>query len=329
MSRPAPGDPATSTFGLVEMLRSGVDGPDQVARAGWGALLLLLAWAGFTQLSGVHLGGPWGPPTVAGLPRPAVLAAIFVGCALTGTILQACGTVRRRPLGWLALAVAAYLAGNLLSGAAHGLIPLAAVEARFGAGPRFMLSRLVYALSVALPMLAVAAPAARSLGFALPLRWGDLSARTRLGKGDPLRSWRRLLLVLGLGVGAPFFLLMQAWVDFAPLQSGRIPPLLLVLAGMALANAFAEELLFRGLLQPVAEVVMGPARGMWAVSLLFGLHHAGASFAPLASVGGALLLGVGSVVLARSARETGGLAWCVCFHAILNVGTFAAFYVAT
>ncbi len=327
----------TRTLGIVEMLLAGVDTPEERARLLPGAAILLLAWAGFLLISGAHLGGGWeGGPLPPAL-RPGGFLLLVAASTGTGWWLLRREDASGAALGWLALLVAAYLAGNGLSHLTHRALPMERVLGTLGGGPlspatrtalEFMGSRLLYAASVALPMLLVVARARRSLELPLPLRWGDLSVRTRLGAGDRLRSWRTLLALLGVAVGIPFFLLMQGAVGFGPLLGGRLPALALLLAGMALTNAFAEELLFRGLLQGGAVAAMGAARGMWATSLLFGLHHLGASFAPLASVPGALLLGVGSVVLAKAAHETGGLAWSVAFHAILNVGTFAAFYVA-
>jgi membrane protease YdiL (CAAX protease family) len=46
------------------------------------------------------------------------------------------------------------------------------------------------------------------------------------------------------------------------------------LAAVSLAAGFGEELLFRGALQPLAERWWGPAGGLVAVSVLFGLLHA-------------------------------------------------------
>jgi uncharacterized protein len=46
------------------------------------------------------------------------------------------------------------------------------------------------------------------------------------------------------------------------------------LAAVAIAAGVGEELLFRGALQPLAERWWGPAAGLMAVSLLFGVVHA-------------------------------------------------------
>lgn len=304
--------------GLFSMLRAPVESSEQ-RRALLPAIALFgVALVGFMAISGAHLGADW---RMLG-PLPG--AAVFAVCCTTLGARALFDWRRRRGLALLALMLASYLLGNLLSGVLHQWIdPRALLADRVA--PGFIASRLLYAFAVALPMLLVWRWLLR--GNDCHLGFGDWRATGRLGRNDRQRSWGRLLLLFVLLVALPLFLLMQAMVDFGPLRSGRLPALALPLLFMALSNAFAEELLFRGLLQGAATPVLGIARGLWAVGILFGLHHLGASFDPIASLPGALAIGVGSVLFGKSVVETRGLGWAVCAHAAVNVALFSAYYV--
>lgn len=312
--------------GIVSMLSAGLETPAQRRGWPWAALLLVLGWVGFMGISGVHLGGDWRGPLL-GVSR----LALFVG-ALSALAISVLVIRRVAPdstaLAALAAMVLAYVLGNGLSGLAHTALQPERLLAGYPTGVRFMASRGLYVAAVAAPMLVVWRLAVGPIGR-LPLRFGDWSVKTRLGRTDVQRSWAFHFATLGLLGGSGFFLFMQWQVDFAPLTSGRLPALMLWIVPMALANAFAEELLFRGLLQGAATDAVGAPGAMWLVALAFGLHHWGASFAPLASFAGALGVGVGSVLFAKSVHETRGLGWAVAAHAVVNVGTFSAFYVAT
>lgn len=318
----------TRGHGLVVMIRAGLESPEERQALPAAAALACLSWFGFMAISGVHLGGSWGPPFVGMMPRSVAFGATLVTLLAVAGCLGSRGGVLARDLSAFALMAAAYLVGNGLSGFLHVVVAPDTILADAPVALRFIASRCLYGFAVSVPMLLAWRGAYGGWpGFLLSL--GDWSVKTRLGRSDPLRSWRALLPVIGVLVGVPFFFLLQWQVDFGPMASGRLPALLPWIAAMAVANATAEELVFRGFLQGAAVRAVGAPLGMWLIAMVFGLHHWGASFAPLASMGGALAVGVGSVLFAKSAHETGGLAWAIVVHALFNVGTFAAFYVAT
>lgn len=311
--------------GLLSMLRAGLETAHQ--RRAWPGIasLMLLAWLGFTGVSGVHLGGAWRAP-VLGVPRPVLFAAASLILAITALVLR-----RRRALGGghpglalLAAVLAAYLLGNLISGGLHRLLAPASLFASSWAG--FIASRLLYTSAVAAPMLILLWLGRQPLRPFSPA--GGLSAwsrRTRLGRNDRPRSWTRTLGFFAVAVVLPLFILLQAGNGFTLLP--RLPALLLPLLLMALSNAVAEELLFRGLIQSAAVRAGGMAFGIWAVAMLFGLHHWGASFAAVGSLPVSLLIGAGSALFGRSVVETGSLAWAVCAHALVDLALFSRYYV--
>ncbi|MFO7565404.1 MAG: CPBP family intramembrane glutamic endopeptidase [Enhygromyxa sp.] len=316
--------PGLAAHGMLSMLFAGLESAEQRQDRPAAAVLMLITWLGFIGISGAHLGKPW--PTVLGwIPGP-LLFALGVALLLSTTLRL---WSRRPALARLALMLGAYLLGNLLSGLAHQwLEPSRGVAALNAVASGFILSRLIYASAVALPMWLV-----YRLAFGdrsdFHLGLGRWSPHTRLGRHDRPRPWYLILAGFAVFVAVPVFVFMQAQVDFGPWHSGRLLALALPLLLMALANAFAEELLFRGLMQGASIHALGAAWGIWMVGLVFGLHHYQASFETLASLPTALLLGAGSVLFAKSVVETRGLAWSVCAHAMINMGLFSAYYVAS
>lgn len=321
-SRPEPAGLAAE--GMLSMLSAGLESASQRSNRLAACLLMLLTWLGFTGISGAHLGRAW-PTAFGGVPGPVMFSLGLAGLLATSALLWS----RRPALARLSLMLGAYLIGNLLSGMAHQwLDPGRGLPGLNVTASGFILSRLTYVTATALPMWLVyrLVFSDRSL-FHLGIgRWSPL---TRLGRKDRPRPWSTILAGFALFVALPVFVLMQYQVDFGPWHSGRLLALAVPLLLMALANAFAEEFLFRGMMQGASINALGAAWGIWMVGLLFGLHHYNASFESLASLPAAVMLGVGSVLFAKSVIETRGLAWAVCAHAMINVGLFSAYYVAS
>lgn len=312
---------STEQHGVLSMLTAGLESSSQRSDLRAASIVAFIVLVGFVGISGVHLGNPWREP-ILGLSRPTLYWGALAAAIISGFIAQ---SRRRYGLSALAFMSAAYLAGNFVSGVAHRVAEVDAIESPV---VRFIASRLLYVAGVTLPMFLVLIAGLRDR-TTVPLRFGDWKIETRLGRNDSPRSWGRIWLWFLLFIAIPMFLLMQANVGFGPLESGRLTILIPFIAAMALANAFAEELIFRGLLQGVAVRAVGPAAGVWLIAVLFGLHHWGASFAPLASLGGSALIGAGSALFGKSVIETKGLGWAVTAHALVNVALFSAYYVAT
>jgi membrane protease YdiL (CAAX protease family) len=228
--------------------------------------------------------------------------------------------------------VAAFLAGHQLYAVIYPLLP-----ARFVFPFRaphdwvgFAVARLAYGVSI----LAVCLPVwwlvyrRQQLFPPLALGHGDWSVRGRdTFAKEPPSSWGRRLATGYLIFAAIFFLLMQVNVGFEPVRSGAILPFLPAICGAALANATAEELVFRGVLQPAFVRYGGIAAGVWMQGLLFGLLHWGNSVGVLAALPVSMLIGLGSVIWGKAALETGGLTWVIIAHALLDVGVMSAFFV--
>lgn len=310
--------------GMLSMLWAGLETVGQRGNRVPAMLLMLVTWLGFTGISGAHLGNAW-PSAFGFIPGPLLYGLSLVVLLAVAALLWS----RRPALARLSLMLGAYLLGNLLSGLAHQwLEPGRGVASLNATASGFIFSRLTYVVSTALPMWLVYRLAFSDRSF-FHLGIGRWSPLTRVGRTDRPRPWFVMLGGFALFVALPIFIFMQYQVDFGPWHSGRLLVLAIPLLLMALANAFAEEFLFRGLMQGASVNALGAAWGIWMVGLLFGLHHYNASFETLASLPAALLLGVGSVLFAKSVIETRGLAWAVCAHAMINIGLFSAYYVAT
>jgi membrane protease YdiL (CAAX protease family) len=120
---------------------------------------------------------------------------------------------------------------------------------------------------------------------------------------------------------------MQANVGFAPLRHGTLWPLLPAVLLAAATNAVAEELIFRGMVQPAFIRAGGIAAGLWMQGLLFGLMHWGMSVGILAALPVSLLIGFGSIVWGKIAVDTRGLGFVVIAHAMVDIGLMSAFFV--
>ena len=165
------------------------------------------------------------------------------------------------------------------------------------------------------------------MAFQLKSRWrhrlkaGNPSAETTiLGDKQPM-PWKQV----GLRVTFYFALVTVGFLaskGFASWNAGHATFLTTRLAGGA-ANSLVEELLFRGLLQPVFEIVIAPGAANIVQAVLFSVIHYGFietfSFAEIFPELVKLLLyfGIG-LFLGRAARETDGLLIPWFFHFIVT-----------
>ena len=119
---------------------------------------------------------------------------------------------------------------------------------------------------ISLPLLAVAFTVMYTMG----LRPRDVYLRLGELRGVPIQA---AVALSGFGLGViEFFILLptEAWIPAFTLQQ-VLPAALIV----GLASGVAEELIFRGLLQPQSERVLGPWAGLVFVALLFAALHIG------------------------------------------------------
>lgn len=293
-------------------------------------LLLLATWLGVNAVWG--LTGPR-DTLLSGIERQVAPLAVWVAIPMMGLVLVAWLAGRRRERGLLAAStmLLAYLAGVVVSRCAKlavdpaGGIPL---EDLADAG-RALFERS-FLLIPALPMLVVGYLLCRE---ELPFRFGDwrakLPRRASAETTEGSRTWRDATLWALLLVGLPGFVLMQSTVGFAPVKTGTLWPALFPVLALALLNGFAEELLFRGLIQTALVSYLG---AQWAVllqAIFFAIHHWGASPSLIAGAPMALLLVLAAVWMGRSVLATHGLGWAVCFHVMLDFVFFAAHFVPT
>jgi membrane protease YdiL (CAAX protease family) len=137
---------------------------------------------------------------------------------------------------------------------------------------------------------------------------------------------RRLWLFLPLAV---FMGAILGYGEYTILQvSARdalIPDLSLAnLLGLAVVMIFfvglIEEIIFRGFLQTRLETFLGPAAGILAASLLFGLMHAG--YGSLIEIFYATFVGV---FIGQLYYRTGNLSLAVLIHGFMNIFVFGIF----
>lgn len=289
------------------------------------ALLLLFAWLGVNATWG--LTSPQ-DTLISGLERQlAPLTVWGTGAAVAlGLVVAIAARRRHRDLLAVAAMLLAYLGGVIVSRYAKlavdppGGIPL---ENLADAG-RALVERS-FILSPAIPMLVVGYLLCRE---DLPLRFGDWRARTSSGASEGTGTWGRSLLWALLLIGVPGFLLMQSTVGFAPVKTGNLWPALLPVIALAVLNAFSEELLFRGLIQTPLVKYLGAGWGVSLQAIFFAIHHWGASPSLIAGAPMALILVSVAIWMGRSVLATGGLAWAISFHAILDFVFFSAHFVA-
>ncbi|MGQ0643135.1 MAG: CPBP family intramembrane glutamic endopeptidase, partial [Gemmatimonadaceae bacterium] len=143
----------------------------------------------------------------------------------------------------------------------------------------------------------------------------------------PPQRYTRILLGGYTLVVVVLLVLGQASVGFRPIRTGALFTLFPGILILAAANSTAEELVFRGVLQPAFIGVGGIAAGLWAQGALFGLVHWGTSVGALAALPVSLGIGLGSVMWGKSVLETGGLGWVIVAHALIDVAVMSSYFV--
>lgn len=163
-------------------------------------------------------------------------------------------------------------------------------------------------------------------GATYPFRFGNWNGSTRLlREGERPKSWKAHMLEWALLVALPLAVVMQVSVGFAPMTSGRLFVFFLPVLYMAFFNAFSEEIIFRGLLQPSLIRYVGPGFGIWLQGIFFGIHHWGSS--PVPSFPIAVIIVFLGVIWGKSAYETRGLGWAVIAHMLVDFTFFSARFV--
>lgn len=294
------------------------------------ALLTAIAWLGATSFIGRYRRNQVAQLIEALVPGESAFA-VMLGAAV---VLAAIGLVLRRTrFASAATLVAGLLAGHLLY---ELLYPHAGLRIRIplttlADGFHFAGARLLWAVCVAAVMLPLwFLTFARSPGEPqrLALGWGHWSVAARdFSAKQPPQPYSRSIVRGYLLFVLILFVLVQLNVAFRPLRSGALIALLVPLLVSAVANASAEELVFRGIIQPTFIRLGGIAAGLWMQGALFGLMHWGTSVGVLAALPVSLAIGLGSVVWGKAALETGGLGWVVVAHALVDIAVMAAFFV--
>lgn len=295
----------------------------------WMVALVLIGWLG-----AVAFIGRLRPNEVASLLSALAPGQyLFVG-SMAAAFLFSIGArlAGARALAGTALVVAGFLFGHQLNAWLHPWLPgrYTLPLQSTADGLQFATARLAYAATVIGPMLL-----AWWIGFGrdrggwpgLCLRWGNFSAAGRdVSVKKPPAPWGREL-VRGYGIFCLIlFVLMQANVGFGPVRTGLLWGLLPAVVLAATGNALAEELIFRGVMQPAFIRAGGVAAGLWLQGLLFGVMHWGLSVGVLSALPVSLLIGFGSVLWGKAALDTRGLGWVVIAHAMIDVAIMSAFF---
>ena len=326
-SSPPPGAAEATVF---QWLRLPATRPASPRVWVWLAVLVLAAWLGSTAFVGAYR-----PTQVTRLLEALVPGRTMYGLACLLAVVIALGAARaaRHELVGAAAIVAAFLAGHLVYAAIYPFLPGRVrvpfdVPADWAGFAAFRLGYAASILAVCLPVWWLVVARRHAARATLRFGWGDWSVRGRdLSARSRSESWARRIVTGYLGFTVVIFFVMQANVGFAPLRSPATPGFLPAVVAAALANAVAEELVFRGVLQPAFVRFGGLAAGIWMQGLLFGLVHWGNSVGVLAALPVSLMIGLGSVVWGKAAVETAGLGWVIIAHAMLDVGVMTAFFV--
>ncbi|EKD83919.1 MAG: hypothetical protein ACD_39C00372G0003 [uncultured bacterium] len=153
------------------------------------------------------------------------------------------------------------------------------------------------------------------------LKAGNPSAETTILGEKEIMPWKRAAMRISfyLALVSVAFIVAKGSAGW---NTGKVALFSAKLAGGA-ANSLVEELLFRGLLQPVFEIVMGPGIANLLQAAFFSIIHYGfietLSFAEIFPelVKFVLYLGIG-LFLGRAARETDGLLIPWLFHFLIT-----------
>ena len=305
-------------------------GLERAGAVRWSTLVVLaaLAWLG-----GVAALGPYRPTQVSRMVAEiAPLASIYwssVGVALAIGLLAV--AARQWALAWAAMTVGGYLLGFQLSGFLFLYFPPDVDIPLTGdaSALQFALARLWFAGPIAVVLLVVWLAFARQTGAAAPeFGFGNWLVQSRdVNAREKPQSWLAKLFGGYLLFIAVMFVAIQTPVGFAPILSGTLWPLLPAVLVAALANAAAEEVVYRGFIQPAFIRYGGAAAGLWVQGLFFGLIHWGLSVGVLAALPVSLMIGFGSVVWGKAAYETRGLGWTIVAHFMIDVVIMAAYFV--
>jgi len=315
----------TRAFTIITML-----GKEGTGAVRW-LLLIVLALAAW--LGGVGFLGQYRPTQVSRMVAEfAPLAQVYWGAlAIAAAIVVVAGLARRGALAWAGVTIAVYLAGLNLSGFLFHFFP-PGFEIPFESsddGWRFALSRVWFAGPIALLLLIVWAIFRSQLGpLGLAFGLGNwLVASYDSTKEKNPASWLAKLFGGYFIFVVIFAVIVQLPVGFAPILSGNVIALLPALLIAAAANAVAEELVYRGFIQPAFIRYGGAAAGLWVQGFFFGIVHWGLSVGILAALPTSLLIGFGSVVWGKAAYETRGLGWTIAAHFMIDVAVMAAYFV--
>jgi membrane protease YdiL (CAAX protease family) len=306
-----------------------------LGREGAGAWrwLVLIVLAATAWLGGVGFLGQFRPTQVSRLVETiAPLEQVYwVSVALATVIALAAVVARRWALGWAAATVAVYLGGLYVSGFFFHYLP-PGIEIPFTSTEhawRFALSRLWFAGPIAIALAILWFCFRKPLGAEdLALGIGNWLVRSRdVSAKEAPASWLAKLFGGYLLFVLLFAAFVQFPVGFAPILSGAILTLLPAILIAAAANAAAEEVIYRGFIQPAFISYAGAGAGLWVQGLFFGIIHWGLSVGVLAALPTSLLIGLGSVVWGKAAYETRGLSWTIVAHFMIDVAIMAAYFV--
>ena len=311
-----------SIFTLVGAERAGI--------LRWAMLIVLAACA---WLGGVAYLAPYRPTEISQLIATyAPLEQVYWG-AFGAALAIALGAIvaGRWALAWAAGTIVGYLGGFFLMGLLFRYfppgveIPLTGVD---GAAA-FALSRLWFAGPIVVVLLVVWLVLGARAGAEQPvIGFGNwlVPSRDTSVKERPA-SWLARLFGGYLIFIVVLFLLIQAPIGFAPITSGSLWPLIPAVAVAAIANAVAEETVYRGFVQPAFIRYGGAAAGLWVQGMFFGIIHWGLSVGVLAALPVSLAIGFGSIVWGKAAYETRGLGWTIAAHFLVDVVIMAAYFV--
>lgn len=305
----------------------GVLGKRRIAAWRWLAAIALAAVAWLGGLAAVSPFRPnqvWEIVSILGAPGPVYLACLATAGSATAIALL----LRQTPLAALAAAVTAYLSAFWLSRFFY-VAYRPSVDFPFtdiGDGLGFAVMRLWWLIPA---FAALGAAALIFRGEPRPqLGFGDWSVRARdtSAKERPLAYWRKLLIGFTI-VSLILAIVFQAPLRFEPITSGKLWALMPAILIAAFVNATAEEVVYRGFMQPAFMRVLGVGGGMWMAGLFFGLVHWGISVGLLAALPVSLLIGLGAVIWGKAAYETKGLAWPIAAHFMIDVAIMSAYFV--
>ncbi len=246
------------------------------------ATVIVLAEALITYAEGLGL-GPWGILAGLGL-HVGLLFLVLIHAALLAPRDKACSRFL----------------------AAFALLPLLRLLSL--STPLEPFDTIQWLLIISIPLLA----GAGALAYVLRLRRDDVYLRVGSWRGMPVQVG---VAASGLALGATEFLILRpdAWTT-----SLALAQLLPAAAVVGLATGLAEELIFRGLLLPKSESLLGRNAGLLLVSLLFAAMHIGFVQDPRSALDLPFVFGVGAY-FGYVVQRTRNLTGVVFAHGLANV----------